>query len=88
MNPNPNECERFLKRWREIIDHVRGQLSDLLWQREQIRRIGKMIVANPRLLAGPSRFCGTHGVGICSSPPCGFGAKPTRTKTYIRFGES
>ncbi|HLI96993.1 MAG TPA: hypothetical protein VKT72_13060 [Candidatus Baltobacteraceae bacterium] len=51
-----SDNERLLKRWREIIDHVRGQLSDLLWQREQIRRIGKMIEENPRLLASDKPF--------------------------------
>ena len=54
-NPQPDH-ERLLKRWRGIIDHVRGQLGDLLWQREQIRRIGEMIDANPRLLASPKPF--------------------------------
>lgn len=48
--------ERLMKRWGEIIDAVSGELGDLLWQREQIERIGKMIEENPRLKHSPKPF--------------------------------
>jgi hypothetical protein len=45
-----------VERWCEMMDHVQNALSHLLWQREEIHRVGRMIEANPRLKASPKPF--------------------------------
>lgn len=54
--PMNAERRERLKAWSEMIDLITGQVSDLLWQREQIRMIGKMIDDSPMLLASDKPF--------------------------------
>lgn len=53
---NVVDRERLMKRWGEIIEVVSSELSDLIWQREQILAIKEMIDENPRLLRSPKPF--------------------------------
>lgn len=50
------DCAARLKRWVEMVERIQGEMVDLMWQREQIRRVGNMINENPRLLESPKSF--------------------------------
>jgi hypothetical protein len=47
---------KTLNRWLTVLERIREEMCSLLWQREQIRRIGRMIDDNPRLQVPPRRF--------------------------------
>jgi hypothetical protein len=50
------DCADVLKRWITMVDRIDDEMVDLMWQREQIQRIGKMIEENPQLKASPKPF--------------------------------
>ncbi len=50
------DCTERLERWVVMIERVRKEITDLLWQRETIRRVGRMIDENPELQASPKPF--------------------------------
>jgi hypothetical protein len=37
------DCAEVLKRWTVMVDRIEREMMDLLWQREQIRRVGRPI---------------------------------------------
>jgi hypothetical protein len=51
-----DECERKLTRWRSIVEQVVKDLTDPVWQREQIRLVGKMIEEHSQLKASAKPF--------------------------------
>lgn len=52
----PPDCVALRDRWVTMIDRVYDELTDLMWQREQIRMVGKMIDENPQLLKNAKPF--------------------------------
>jgi hypothetical protein len=50
------DCSVLLQRWTAIVNRVDDEMVDLLWQREQIRRVGKMIQENGSLLLSDKPF--------------------------------
>lgn len=46
----------LIARWVAMVDRIDHEIVDLLWQRQQIRRIGKMIDDNPQLLQSDKPF--------------------------------
>jgi hypothetical protein len=50
------DCQQLLERWREMMSAARTDIEKLLWNREQIRRIARMIEGNPRLKGHPKQF--------------------------------
>jgi hypothetical protein len=49
-------CTEILERWVVMVKRIHGEMVDLMWQREQIRRIGKMIDENPLLQKSQKPF--------------------------------
>jgi hypothetical protein len=50
------DCDALRERWIAMIDRIHDELTDLLWQREQIRMIGKMIDDNSQLQQNDKPF--------------------------------
>jgi hypothetical protein len=50
------DCDAALDRWSSMLDRIDDEVGDLVWQRDQIRRIGKMIEQNPQLLESDKPF--------------------------------
>ncbi len=50
------DCSVLVERWTTIVNRVHDEMVDLLWQREQIRRVGKMIQENGDLLLSDKPF--------------------------------
>jgi hypothetical protein len=55
MNP-PSKCDLLRERWISMIEQVYDELTDLLWQREEIRMLGKMIDGNHQLTESDKPF--------------------------------
>jgi hypothetical protein len=49
-------CADMIARWIAMVERIDQEVVDLLWQREQIRMIGKMIEGNPTLLNSDKPF--------------------------------
>ena len=50
------DCPSLIERWVEMTARIEHEMVDLLWQREQIRGVAKMIDGNPRLLNSNKPF--------------------------------